>query len=190
MSTIVSTKFYKHWWIYLFGVVLSILVMLSRIYLGVHTIWDCLLGLTIGICLTLFVSFLLNKLNNYNILGIIIASICFVVMFVFVSKFLTYNKTAIDVLKFCGAGVGFYLGYFLERKFINFNIEEFSLKQRFILSVIGVIIFVPVAVVLLFFKSIALIWFFRMFALTIILTVLLNFILKVIAKRLNYGKTV
>ncbi len=181
-STALITYKHKKWWMYLILSLLIILVMLSRIYLGVHTIYDCIFGLILGISITLLMSFILSKLKDFKILSLIIASLCFGVAFIFAKDFLTFNSIAIQFLKFCGAGCGFYLGYFLERKFIKFDCEGFSLKTRFRLSVINILIFAPIAVLLLILKSNAILWFVRMFALTMFLTVGLNFISKLIVR--------
>lgn len=190
ISTSVIEKFFKKWWLYLVFIPLTILVMLSRIYLGVHTIYDCLVGLCIGIVVTLLVSFLLSKLKNFNVLSIVISVISFIVCFIFVKDFLKSTGLAVTVLKYCGSICGFYLGYFLERKFVDFNIEKYAKKERFILTLIQFVLVVPISILLMFFKSNAILWFIRMFIVTIVLTLGSNFVIKIIAKRLNYGKSV
>ncbi len=191
-STIVSAystsslkKNYKLWWVWAIFVILTMIVVLSRIYLGVHTIYDCIFGIAIGIFVTLAGYFVLSKVKNFDILCIITSIICFGLSFIYTNSFATYNATAITFLKFCGALSGFYLGYFLERKFVNFNLEEYAKKQRIILQAIGIIIFSTFAVAILLFKSVSILWFFRLFLVAMFLTLGVNFILKLIAKKIG-----
>ncbi len=116
----------KRWWMTLIAIVITLLVGISRVYLGVHYIGDVLIGWGIGI-LTVIAFFYLEKptrefLSRYKqehlLIGI--AIIGFVMMLIAEVLPLPPNDNfgAIG-----GMTIGFALGLTLESRYVNFTVE-------------------------------------------------------------------
>ena len=130
----------KRWWMFLLAIVLTILVGISRVYLGVHYIGDVLIGWGVGI-LTVIAFYYLERpvreffsryKQEYLLTGI--ALIAFVMMLV--SSALppppNDNFGAIG-----GVTIGFAIGLALERRYVNFTVEPpKGQKWRLVLRVI------------------------------------------------------
>lgn len=130
----------KSKWIYLIGIILIILVGISRMYLGAHTPQDVLVGAAIGASWV----FISNKLFDYAertgrktiFLVFIIPAI--IGMFVFKNS---------DYYKVAGTVISFYIGYLIETRYINFQVKTVLWKQ-IIKYVLGMSILLAIKVIL------------------------------------------
>jgi membrane-associated phospholipid phosphatase len=130
----------KSKWIYIAGTILIILVGISRMYLGVHTPQDVLVGAVIGVA-WVFVS---NKMFDYAektgrktiFLVFIIPAI--IGMFIF---------RTIDYYKVAGTVISFYIGYLIETNYINFQVKTVLWKQ-IVKFVLGMAILLAIKVLL------------------------------------------
>jgi membrane-associated phospholipid phosphatase len=120
-------------------------VMLSRMYLGVHTPTDVL----VSFGLTLFLSFVTNYLitrfeildKNYKITAIFL-SIVSIAITIYSLILLHGNiinaKYASDCCKASGAGIGFSLGWYLESTYIRFNENTTYPSRQVVKFLIGI----------------------------------------------------
>jgi len=120
--------------------ILSILMAISRMYLGVHFLEDVTVGLLLGLGVA-YVSykyFMKIKDNNALLLQIYI-----VILVVFLPFVIILNYE--DLFKTYGLMVGFTFGMMVEKKYIQFTMDV-SLLKKGIRIVIGLIIMIAIMV--------------------------------------------
>lgn len=108
---------FKKKWIYVFSIIMMIGVPLSRLYFGVHWPRDVIFGLILGILSILLSNKLYNAYEKTNKFYIILtpALIMFILSFIFPSD---------DLSRSIGPLMGFLLGMYLEKKYVNFKISN------------------------------------------------------------------
>lgn len=112
----------KSKWMYLTGILLIILVGISRMYLGVHTPQDVIAGAAIG-ALWVFIS---NKMFDYaertgkKIIFLVVIIPAIIGMLAFKNN---------DYYKIAGTVISFYIGYLIETKYIDFQVKTVLWKQ-------------------------------------------------------------
>lgn len=118
----------------------------SRLYLGVHTPKDVL----VSMILTFIISYIIWKKQDYfsgeqahlKIISLLAGLIC-IALLVYACNLQFYKiippEEAEDCIKACGAGLGFSLGYYLEKRFIRFQTNA-SLRTNIFRFVIGMIV--------------------------------------------------
>jgi len=131
MFSIASYYNKKNLWIA--STILVLLVMMSRIYLGVHWPLDVLIGGLLGVMSAVFFyKLLINKKEDTRIkIYFIVACICLIAL-LFAEKSDTYKSI--------GASFGFALGALIERKYVNFDPKEGTLTKKILRCVIGILI--------------------------------------------------
>ena len=107
---------------YMYGIsaLIIILVAISRLYLGVHYPKDVLFGAIFGILTSSIAYKLFNKVNNK-------ISLYFGTFIVFMPVLL-YAHSA-DFIKGMGTFLGFALGIYVEKKYVNFSVEGKSINK-------------------------------------------------------------
>ncbi len=119
-------------------IVLCVLVPFSRLYLGVHTVWDVAFSVVVALVLVFVMYPLVDKaMNSKNgmrwIFGSMVAAAAAYLLYVEFLPFKIdeYNmKTALDyAYKILGLTVGAWAGYELDRKFVNFDTKAPVLIQ-------------------------------------------------------------
>ncbi|MGM0495693.1 MAG: phosphatase PAP2 family protein [Bacillota bacterium] len=144
--------FFKKKYLLYFAITITILVGLSRMYIGVHYLTDVLVGGLLGLALVYLVNHFLNKTKNpikfYYLIAVIgiLVFIIFTIIHVFRSNtssgFIAeeFYFNIENIAKMIGALVGFIIGVSLENKYINFNNHNVIYKNiiRFVLG-IGVV---------------------------------------------------
>lgn len=113
--------------VYAISILLVILVGLSRLYLGVHYPKDVVFGILFGVLFSIICYKLFNKFQNKIKLYLII-------LIIFIPDLLINNSQ--DFLKSIGGYIGFILGIYLEKKYVNFSMH-ISFKRKFIRLVCG-----------------------------------------------------
>ena len=106
------------------------LVMLSRMYLGVHTPADVLVSFAVSSVIVFGVNLLIDKVNFDHkkrvILAIVFVCLAFFTIFytysLYASGVIAY-KDAADSFKGCGAGLAFAVCWVLETRYVNFSVE-------------------------------------------------------------------
>lgn len=147
------------WWknkfIRFISITLVLLIGFSRNYIGVHTPQDVIVSLFLGIFTIWAISKILklvDKKPNIDfivftialLLGFFIYGIIYIKCF---NQMLTYNE-ALDavhplIMKHSEYGkLGFFFGVFcgwiLERRFVNFSIENLSIQKKIIIAIFGI----------------------------------------------------
>lgn len=140
-----SLAFYaKKAWVKAVCVLAIVIVGFSRLYLGVHTALDVLTaaGVT-GLMLVLlyFASAKLEKTTAHDIpvAAALAAVSALLIAFVYImqANFAVADKDAADACKAAGAGIGFALGWFLERRYIRFDTKMPKLWMQAVKLVCG-----------------------------------------------------
>ena len=110
----------KNNYMYVISALIIVLVAISRLYLGVHYPKDVLFGAIFGI-LTSFIAYkLFNKVNNK-------IALYFITFIIFIPALL-YAHSA-DFIKGMGTFLGFALGIYVEKKYVNFSVEGKSINK-------------------------------------------------------------
>ncbi len=116
--------------VWILGIVMSLLVAFSRLYLGVHWLTDILGGMFFAILWVLFVTYLFDySLKKKNFLYLWLVLVPFVIIYLI--PFFTGTVTADDknMVVSLGSSIGFLLGYMFENKFIGFQVKNKFYKQ-------------------------------------------------------------
>lgn len=102
------------------GIVLTIIVMVTRLYLGQHYLTDVIAGAALGILLAVVFSRLFELLKDKEEwLFVGIAPLCLIVLVILL---IVSGKSAnADVMKVLGAYLAFSVGYFVEKRYIKFD---------------------------------------------------------------------
>lgn len=120
--------FFKKNWLRILCILAFVIVGISRMYLGVHTPADVSvsMALTFGIALLVFRftdSFYDNRKADIWVLLVMLAVSLFTLVYAAVleGKGLISLDAASDCVKSGGAGLAFAIGYFVERRYIDFD---------------------------------------------------------------------
>ncbi|MBO5927183.1 MAG: phosphatase PAP2 family protein [Clostridia bacterium] len=144
----------KRNWLKILCLIIIILVPISRMYLGVHTLLDVGVSFIIALALVLGL-YPLIKLNDKKpfilpfLLGVSVAFSAFAYLFIKLYNFppdadlenITHG--AESVVKLLGAGLGVFVSYFIEKKYIKFDTSGHIITQ-IIKVVFGLLILVAI----------------------------------------------
>ena len=120
MLTIKYGKKYKA--IPIVGAMLTILVMVSRMYLGQHYLSDVFCGLTCGVFCAIAFNALLSLFKDKEEWMMIPAVVLSAVIIgVLAGLDMLSSASGADILKGIGAFLAFDVGYFIEKKFVKFD---------------------------------------------------------------------
>ncbi|MBQ3061083.1 MAG: phosphatase PAP2 family protein [Lachnospiraceae bacterium] len=150
LFTSVAAILRKKWALVLSSVIIAG-VMISRMYLGVHTPVDVLVSFIITFLLSALVSGYYEKIENADlkvkrIITTVMIVVCITLIvydLVLMNMGLIEYENAGDCFKAAGAGLGFSLGWYLETKYVNFSPKACWWKQ-----IIKLVIGIAVAFVL------------------------------------------
>lgn len=113
--------YFKRRWITVASVIVSLLIALSRIYLGVHYPTDVLAGLLCGVLCSVLVGALYLKFYRYKYL------FYGVVTFLFLIGALITGNTNMYAL--FGVGAGYTVGSIIEEKYVSFDLKSIWWKR-------------------------------------------------------------
>ena len=122
--------YFKKRIIYILATIIIFLVGISRLYLGVHYPKDVLVGIALGLLISIISYKLFRTVNNRNLLYII-TFICFIPALLFAQS--------PDFIKGMGTYLGFVIGVIVEKRYINFSVEG-NLANKILRVVIGIAI--------------------------------------------------
>lgn len=160
---------------YLLGIILILLICISRLYLGVHTLLDVCGGLLFGISWALISNKFMDYVENgkEHLLMLLLIPILIGTIFC----------TSSDYFKAAGICCSFIIGFFIETKYIKFEAKQ-PLKIQIIKYLIGIIIAVAIkSSFKIFLPKNNLGEFIRFFALGIWVTILAPYIFSKISKK-------
>ncbi len=134
----------KNKWLKVLFVLAFVAVAFSRMYLGVHTIFD----VAVSMAVTLAAVILINKFyfafangNHDAVVSIILASasllLC-IYSFILAEAGYVDPSQINDCFKSGGAGLGFALGFYLERKYLRFDVKADKLYIQILKMVAGI----------------------------------------------------
>ena len=130
--------------VYIGAFVLIAAVMLSRMYLGCHTPKDVLVGFAVTIVISAAVSFAFDNFNSTLLTDILVSLLIFVLSaalfgysYYLVNTGATTDVLAMDGFKAAGAGAGFAVGWFIEKRYIRFDPKNSHLWVQILKVVIG-----------------------------------------------------
>ena len=137
---------FKKWWVSIVCTVIFLAVGFSRMYLGVHTPKDVFTAMLISLGMAFIIEFLVMRLIPDTKKGNITVAIGLAVISVAV---MTYSlilmgsgtstaEYAADCSKAAAAGLGFALGWFIERTYIRFDTKTDKLWKQIVKLAIGV----------------------------------------------------
>ncbi len=120
-------------------IVLVLLIGFSRNYLGVHTPQDVIVSIVVAVVLLIAFKFLLDRVDKHPNLDwiVLISGIALCVLLILYAALKSYPvdynaagemivdpaKMSVDSFKNAGMGLGFIIGWFLERRLIKFSVE-------------------------------------------------------------------
>ena len=141
-----SVKKKSRWWLKVLLWVLPLLVMFTRLYLGVHTPFDVVVGALIALVFVFCISAVFDKLYSDKKYDIVVSAVLggvsvVSIVFALVIKKLHPDvdiKMVSDCLKASACGVGFAIGYFVERRFIDFDPRCGSVGDKIARVIVGV----------------------------------------------------
>ena len=123
ISTLLTVKYgKKHRAVPIVFAVLTLLVMLSRMYLGQHYLSDVFCGLTLGVLVAIAFNALLSLFGSREELFLIPAAVLTAVLIGVMYGTGMDGASGADILKGVGAFVAFDIGYFLEKKFVKYDV--------------------------------------------------------------------
>jgi membrane-associated phospholipid phosphatase len=130
----------KTWWMTLVAIVLTVLIGISRVYLGVHYLGDVLLGWGLGVVFVLVIFYLESPMRAFfsrykteNLL-IVIAIIGFLMTLI---ASLLPQPPNDNFGSYGGLTVGLALGLILEMRFVDFSVEPHEGQRwRLVLRVV------------------------------------------------------
>jgi membrane-associated phospholipid phosphatase len=140
--------FFKKRYLLISAIIITVLVGLSRMYIGVHYLTDVLVGGLLGLLMVYIFNYFLEQLKDphrlYRIIGLL-ALLVFVV-FIIIEIIKTDVLIAGDfyhqletMAKMIGAMVGFVIGIEIERKYVHFENHK-NLNNNVLRFIIGIAI--------------------------------------------------
>ncbi len=120
---------FRRSWLFMIGILVILLVGVSRLYLGVHTPWDVAGGIIIGVVWVLIWSFIYEASRKQKDKRILVFVVVLALIGLFVFKEFNYYKVV-------GALTGLLIGYLIEPRFIKFQ-EKASFPNQIIKVVFG-----------------------------------------------------
>lgn len=129
-----------------FFVLAFLVVGFSRMYLGCHTPKDVLTGILIGLASVVFIRFAVRHIPNtrnanlmVSLFFILVCTFTAIHAFSLLSQGIISEANAKDCITAAGSGIGFAVGWYLERVYIRFSLPQTS-KKRALRFLVGVLL--------------------------------------------------
>lgn len=107
------------------GAVVTLLVMISRLHLGQHYLSDVFAGLTVGVFCAIAFNALLSLFGEKEELFVIPGAIlAIIIIAVLAGLGMLDTPSGADILKGLGAFTAFGIGYFIEKRYVRYAVEE------------------------------------------------------------------
>lgn len=146
----------KHKGICAFAVTMVLLTMISRLYVGVHTPQDVVVGAAVGVLASLLMAWVFDWVDKHPdkdwvVLAGVIAYMAFLLPYIYFKQYpMDYvdgqllvdpSKMTIDGFKDPGRIFGIVLGWWLERRFVKFEIKG-TTEQKIVRCLVGGLLYV------------------------------------------------
>lgn len=162
---------FKHKWLYNLGILMILLVGLSRLYLGVHTPLDVAGGAIIGVVWVIIWDYIYELSIKHKNKRIIILAVVLATIGLLAFRDANYYKSV-------GALTGMLLGYMIEPRFIKFE-EKANLTIQVLKVSFGMVVLYSLRLILkIILPEILLADYFRYFLLTVWITIAAPLIFK------------
>lgn len=125
ISVLLSVKYGKRYRaVPIVCVLLTVLVMLSRMYLGQHYLSDVFCGLTLGIFCAIVFNALLSLMGDKEewvaVAAVVLSA---VIIGVLAALDMLGEASGADILKGVGAFAAFDIGYFVEKRYVKYDVK-------------------------------------------------------------------
>lgn len=124
---------------------LILLVAFSRMYLGVHTFYDVIAAFALTLITVIVINELYGKIANGDRDIIIAAVLGGISVIICVYSYILAKVGVIDMyqindcFKSSGAGVGFAIGFYLERRYVRFDVRTPKVWMQVVKFIFGVV---------------------------------------------------
>jgi membrane-associated phospholipid phosphatase len=135
LSTALSSSF-KRKWLYIAGTVLTLLMAVSRLYLGVHTLLDVMAGVVTGF-LWVFIAYAIYKYAERNMRQplLLLLLIPAAIAMIFIQDTTFYKIT--------GTFLSFLIGYLVDLRYIKYETAG-SLWQKAVRYIVGIAVLLAI----------------------------------------------
>ncbi|MFA6709344.1 MAG: phosphatase PAP2 family protein, partial [Fusobacterium sp.] len=138
----------------IFLILIPILVCFSRLYLGVHTLKDVIIGFLITFIIAFVVIKYTKAYSRYQrielmIITAILGSILLIYSFSLYIKNIMDVEYLVDSFKIIGSSFGFVLGNYLEGNFVKFRVKTIRIWEQLVKIIFGLL---GLALLIKFFK--------------------------------------
>lgn len=134
-------------WLRILLVSAFILVAVSRMYLGVHTLNDVVVAMVLSLIMTFVIFRIMDAIGDnrrYDIVITLIMLVLSVALIIYAYILTTVGKidkehiSALnDCVKTGASGIALAIGYYIERRYINFDVRAKNVKMHALKVVIG-----------------------------------------------------
>lgn len=136
VSTLLTIKYGKRFrFVPIVGVMLILLVMVSRMYLGQHYLSDVFCGLTAGIFFAISFNFLISLFKDKEEWFVIPAVAVSAILLAVLGGIGMLNDSE-DMLKGIGAFMAFDIGYFVEKKWVGYDVRKNTKWWNYLLRIV------------------------------------------------------
>ncbi len=115
-TTLYAAKKNNYQWMKYLGIAILILVPLSRVYLGQHFLSDVIVGTLLAVIIAHFAFKLVDKMGDDEHIYTLMLAPLFIILMFFVKNH--------DLYIAAGGFIGFASGYYLEKRFISYQVKE------------------------------------------------------------------
>lgn len=126
IATLLTVKYGKKYIaIPIVGAIVTLLVMLSRMFLGQHYLSDVFCGLTVGVfCAIAFNALLSFFGDKEEWFAVVTVALSALIVGLFFGLGIEDSASGNDVLKGIGAAVAFDIGYFIEKRYVRYDVAK------------------------------------------------------------------
>lgn len=130
----------KKVWLYGTGIALTLLVGISRLYLGVHRPVDVIVGFVLGTLWVFVSNYMFDVSERAGKKTVFLIFIIPMILLLFVMPYSDYYKAA-------GTTFGFYLGYMIEPKYIKYEVEA-GIHIQVLKVIIGLAVLIGIRILI------------------------------------------
>lgn len=121
------------------GILLTLIVMFSRVYLGQHYVTDVLAGSIIGIMVAMVGSVCFELLKNKEEnLVYAVAPLCVLVTVLLLTLKIDFKSD--EIIKVAGVYSAVSIGYFLEKRYVRYQVKSGGILKQLLKLILGLAI--------------------------------------------------